>query len=569
MQRVIAKGPLSADILILGEAPGENEIIRGEPFVGHSGQELDRMLKQSGIDPAKCRFLNVCNVRPPENDINHFIGFKNKKEIKEKNAEFANGKWFTKEIREGLGLLEIEISKMTNLKMVIGFGNLALWAMTNEWTISNWRGSQIFCKNFTSVPFMPTYHPAYVLRDWSQRWIVMEDLKRMMKWREQKFATPKYRFIIHPSYKTAIEYLQFLKIMCYWQRFKISVDIETREGQIACIGFAWSDRDAICIPFLHQGMNSYWKESEEVEILWYINNLLTQANCETIGQNFNYDRQYIARRWGVRANLCHDTMTKQHLILPGVEKGLDFISSLHCYYHRYWKNESKNWDPKVGEAQLWQYNCIDAVVTYEANENLQKAVESFKLTAQLAERMEDMEECLDMMLFGWKVDQEQKDRVARELSDTMLELSKFINEILGFSQPEVATIDDLKELQKKKKCTCFNPASSDQVKSLAYDVLKLPKQYSGKPRRLTADKDAIDEWLIKCDPLYHPLLQAIKDFRSLQVFRSTFALSRLDHDGRWRCSINVAGPDTFRYSTSEDAFGFGTNMQNIPSGDEE
>jgi hypothetical protein len=69
--------------------------------------------------------------------------------------------------------------------------------------------------------------------------------------------------------------------------------------------------------------------------------------------------------------------------------------------------------------------------------------------------------------------------------------------------------------------------------------------------------------------LYRPLLTLIVTYRSLQVYLNTFALAPVDPDGRFRCTINVAGPNTFRWSTSEDAFGFGTNMQNLPKGDED
>jgi DNA polymerase I-like protein with 3'-5' exonuclease and polymerase domains len=115
----------------------------------------------------------------------------------------------------------------------------------------------------------------------------------------------------------------------------------------------------------------------------------------------------------------------------------------------------------------------------------------------------------------------------------------------------------------------FSIASPKQVHWLCYEILKLPAIRKKGAKSLTADKDAVAEWLRTCEPLYRPILQSIVDYRSLQVFRGTFALASIDTDGRFRCSINVAGPSTFRLSTSEDAFGFGTNMQNLPKGDED
>jgi DNA polymerase I-like protein with 3'-5' exonuclease and polymerase domains len=56
--------------------------------------------------------------------------------------------------------------------------------------------------------------------------------------------------------------------------------------------------------------------------------------------------------------------------------------------------------------------------------------------------------------------------------------------------------------------------------------------------------------------------------RSLGVFRSTFLEAPVDTDERMRCSFNITGTETFRFSSSENAFGSGMNLQNVPSGDE-
>ena len=56
--------------------------------------------------------------------------------------------------------------------------------------------------------------------------------------------------------------------------------------------------------------------------------------------------------------------------------------------------------------------------------------------------------------------------------------------------------------------------------------------------------------------------------RSLGVFLSTFVNAPLDVDGRMRCSFNIAGTETYRFSSSKNAFGSGMNMQNIPKGGE-
>lgn len=71
------------------------------------------------------------------------------------------------------------------------------------------------------------------------------------------------------------------------------------------------------------------------------------------------------------------------------------------------------------------------------------------------------------------------------------------------------------------------------------------------------------------EPLLKPLCQLIVELRSIGVFLGTFINAPLDSDGRMRCSFSIAGPTTYRFSSSENAFGSGMNLQNIPVAEKE
>jgi DNA polymerase len=60
-------GPPDADLLFVGEAPGENEDESGEPFVGRSGTVLDDALRDAGLDRSDVRITNCVRCRPPDN----------------------------------------------------------------------------------------------------------------------------------------------------------------------------------------------------------------------------------------------------------------------------------------------------------------------------------------------------------------------------------------------------------------------------------------------------------------------------------------------------------------------
>src|SRR6266850_5640969 len=96
-------GPIPARIMLVGEAPGAQEEAEGIPFVGESGKELNRMLQEAGITRSECFVTNVCRVRPPGNDINHFIA-KVKKDITKAHREHR-GRWVLPPVMDGCGLL--------------------------------------------------------------------------------------------------------------------------------------------------------------------------------------------------------------------------------------------------------------------------------------------------------------------------------------------------------------------------------------------------------------------------------------------------------------------------------
>lgn len=60
-------GPVDAPILFVGEAPGQREDVEGEPFVGRSGEILDEVLRENGLDRSVVRITNSVRCRPPDN----------------------------------------------------------------------------------------------------------------------------------------------------------------------------------------------------------------------------------------------------------------------------------------------------------------------------------------------------------------------------------------------------------------------------------------------------------------------------------------------------------------------
>lgn len=540
-------GPCPAKIMIVGEAPGEREVAEGQPFVGFSGQELSKMLQEAGIMRSECFITNVVRIRPPGNDINAFIA-QRKSDISAQHIMLRD-KFVLPAVRDGFELLKREI-EMCQPNVIIAFGNVALWALTGQWGITSWRGSVMECDLELALDYkpkvVPTYHPASILRQWSWRQIAVHDLRRaasQSKFRE--VIRPDYNHVIRPDYSTVLTILHQLYQQVCERPGKIAVDIETRAGHIACIGLAWTDRDALCIPIMCvERPDGYWPIEQEAQITYALYQLLTHKNCEVIGQNFSYDAQYIYRHWHFLPNLKRDTMLAQHTLFSNLPKGLDFLSSMYCEHHLYWKDEGKEWDAKTGEEQLWTYNCKDAVITFEVDTSQQAAVDRMRLREVHDFQQRLFWPVLDSMNRGLRVDTSRRGDFAFSLQEEIAKREQWLIDVLG--EP-------------------LNIKSPLQMRRMFYETLGQKPIFSRKTGTITCDDEALRK-IAEREPLLLPVTKKIAELRSLGVFLSTFVNAPLDTDGRMRCSFNIAGTETYRFSSSKNAFGSGLNLQNIPKG---
>jgi uracil-DNA glycosylase len=570
MKHIPPSGPSPARILIVGEAPGVTEEKEGAPFVGESGKELTKMLTEAGIDRNECFITNLCSYRPPNNDIRHF--FYSNKEAKERKIKPLDGLFPSETIIAGLKRLKLEIEAV-NPNVIVACGNYSLWALTDHASIGNkegikiptgigsWRGSETYTKpEFNSRRCIPIYHPATIMRSWEWRPITVHDLRRAAKFVDGKGSNidSKYHFTIQPSFTEVQEI--FLRLFYRLDECKetlpLAIDIETRLGHIACIGIAWSTADALCIPLLAiSRAKSYWTEAEEAWIIRKLFLLFTHPNTRSVGQNFAYDMQYIARHWGFIFNLSFDTLLAQHVLLPGTPKTLAYIASLYCEDYSFWKDEGKEWDPKIhDETQFWAYNCKDAVNTLEVSFAQQALLKAWNLEEQNAFLLRLFPITLRMMLRGVLMDKKTRGELSLRLAEEIMERERWFTSV----------VKDI-NLQKSKAKPWYS--SPQQLQTLFYSYMNLPVQRHRVTKKPTIDDEALTKLATK-EPLISPLVDKIKEYRSLRIFLNNFILAPLDKDGRMRCSYNVGGTKTYRFSSSEDAFGFGTNLQNIPSGNE-
>ncbi len=153
-QAVPGEGPLDAEIMVVGEQPGDREDVKGRPFVGPAGQVFDAALKAVGLERKR---LFVTNA------VKHFKFTPRGKRRLHQNPN-------TQEIQHCRWWLDIE-RKMVKPKLIVAMGGTALESLTGDRKgILKRRGS--FEEAADGTPILVTVHPSYILR------LPTDDLRR-------------------------------------------------------------------------------------------------------------------------------------------------------------------------------------------------------------------------------------------------------------------------------------------------------------------------------------------------------------------------------------------------------
>ncbi len=154
-------------LILVGEAPGAEEVKQGKPFVGRSGQLLNERLKEAGIDRTQTVVANVFRYQPPGNKVDHFFS--------SRRAAAQNG-WQLDETRPPFGSARLrgdfssEINALKDLlqtwqpTFVVALGRTPFWALCGGTKLLTNIGQTFDCALVSGIPVLPTYHPSFVMR---------------------------------------------------------------------------------------------------------------------------------------------------------------------------------------------------------------------------------------------------------------------------------------------------------------------------------------------------------------------------------------------------------------------
>ena len=153
---VFGAGNADARIMFIGEAPGRDEDIQGEPFVGEAGMLLTKLIEKMGFKRDAVYIANIIKCRPPLN----------------RDPE-------EDEILSCRAFLDKQIDVIAP-ECIIALGRIALMTLmnNNKIRITAARGNFF---EYKGIPVMPTFHPAYLLRNPKDKWLTWADVQKVME----------------------------------------------------------------------------------------------------------------------------------------------------------------------------------------------------------------------------------------------------------------------------------------------------------------------------------------------------------------------------------------------------
>lgn len=569
-QQVYGEGPLSAKLIVIGEAPGYNEDREGRPFVGAAGYRLGEWLSEVGLSRASLRIENVVEYRPNGNEIASF-------------GKVALEAWMED--------LHARLALLTDPWIIVPMGNYALYALTGLgqvfWHskdgkqkrpgITKWRGSilEYQDRRGRTIKVIPTLHPAatfegrepgpegecWCRRDWLR-------IRQELEFREVR--RPEREHLIKPTWKDLRDFEALIEkesdhTLLFWdienplRESQVQIGV-TKTGKpkwkkvttspyIECVGLSLYADFSITIPT----NDTYWGDLAALDEVWCWLRRVAQTRIQKGAQNHFYDVDFLLDCACPLRHLFWDPMYMHHSIDPSAPHNIAFQASI-LTREPYWKDEAK--EPEQSSkytsnlAAFYTYNGKDAAVGRElVDRHLEILTKQNRLDFYWSSYADLYAPLMDLMRRGVRVDGD-----AREVQySTLQHESQMLREELL----EVAGVELFAEKQ----------ISSTKLKNWLYRTLNLPpitrkRKHKGGERTESADEVALKRLMRR----YPEKLQApgglILRSRRVDKLKEFYADTRLAPDGRFYSSYGL-NTEAGRLQSKMNPRGYGGNAQNV------
>lgn len=317
-------------IALVGEAWGADEeaesLKQGRPcpFVGAAGDLLNALLKVAALDREACLVTNVFNLRPPGNDLELILATK-KNAAPGWDIPVRRGKYLGVDLLPELSRLYSELHEFQP-ELIIPLGGTALWAITGTTGIANRHG---FLHSWHGIPTVPTYHPASILRKYSQFMPTANDIRRAVGFVKGEIQREAFNYNAEPTVADLESYAESIIAGTI-----LAVDIETKPKfrAITSIGLGTIEF-AVSIPFWDPKSpgQSYWASvEEEIRAREIIAKILEDPATTKVLQHAAYDIPWLKVIWGIEvAGPVIDTRLEHFALFPELPHNLAEMASTY------------------------------------------------------------------------------------------------------------------------------------------------------------------------------------------------------------------------------------------------
>ena len=463
---LLGQDPKPSKVMIVGEAPGEQEDASGTPFVGKSGQLLRDTLAEFGVEGF---ITNAVSCRPPNN-----------RTPKAKEIE-ACRYWLQKQV------------DVVKPKFVMLLGNVALESMLLMKGITKVHGVPI---EREGVTYFPVYHPSFILRDPSQLAIFKSDIKRFKDLIRGVSDVVGLNPVFVDNDKTYQEMKDDLM-------GDVSFDIETTglypwKGQITAVGFG-TRRAQYVIPWNHE--HSPWRH----KLQWLAEDLDEAiADCDLITQNGKFDALWMKVKHGVGWFPKFDTMLGHYLLDENAPHDLEYLAANYFGAPPYDVPLDVK-QGKYGFKPLTPYLAHDLYYTRKLKYAIGRQLDKEPGIKRVFEHI--MMPCVRLF-------------TEIEFDGVFIDTSKF-DEAEKYLRGEInAALTALKKWEppptlKKKEMVDFNWGSPQQVGKLLFEDLKIPIV-----EKTAGGANSVSESVLK--RIDHPLVTSLLKHRGAKQQLSFF-----------------------------------------------
>lgn len=552
------------EILFIGEAPGNLEAIEGVPFIGPSGQLLDKVIERVGRDPLRVAKTNACLCKPPRQPDGSVTPPQAALEACSGALETVLAE-YPGNVVVSLGavptaVLDEYADEDHNDGIMVRRGVWSKGAIdTGNDNIGNGLGVKL-------IHYLPTLHPAFVLRNPHYVQKLIDDIQKAYDGPEKQHDLLNVGYVVIDDFEALKEMIQVLRKADY-----VTFDVETSYLQ-------WYETSAkaaanvLCLVFCYDDAFSYIVPDTTLaqpRVLEFLQMFFDEK--QVIAHNGKFDATVMLHRLGINVTLCDDTMLMHYVLNEGKRgHGLKELSAEYFQAPDYetlllepifkqhkMSKTNRNYEILPRDI-LYQYAAIDGVATLKL---------FFALRDQLIKEdqwdwpyrnvlIRASNALAKVEVNGIPIDRAYLQRVLRIVETDVKKLEYQVRSVI---EPLIDPGKHIRltQLINKSAKKHFNVNAYEQMSIALYDVLGL--RLKKQPMKVTTTNTGEECLLILLETYpENEFLRTLMEYRRVEKIRNTYVsklLELADVNDLVHINFNLHGTETGRLSADDSLHG--------------